>query len=134
MTNRIIIGISGASGAVYGVRLLEVLRRTDIETHLIVSKSAALTIDSELDISLADVKALADQVHQVGDVAAAISSGSYRTLGMIIAPCSMRTMADIAHGNTDNLLSRAADVVLKERRQLAQRSGERPRSAGLGRL
>ncbi len=130
MSNRIIIGISGASGAVYGVRLLEVLRRTDIETHLIVSKSAALTIDSELDITVADVKALADQVHQVGDVAAAISSGSYRTLGMIIAPCSMRTMADIAHGNTDNLLSRAADVVLKERRRLVLMARESPLHLG----
>jgi len=129
-TKRLIVGITGASGAVYGVRLLEVLRDSDIETHLILSTSAALTLKFELDMKPDDVKVLADHVHAIGDVAAAVSSGSFRTEGMIIAPCSIRTMSNIAYGDTSNLISRAADVVLKERRRLVLMLRESPLHLG----
>jgi 4-hydroxy-3-polyprenylbenzoate decarboxylase len=108
---RLIVGISGASGIVYGIRLLEVLRGTGIETHLVMSRSAELTLAYETDRKVAAVKALADVAYANSDIGAAISSGSFRTLGMVVAPCSIRTAAEIASGVTSSLLSRAADVV-----------------------
>lgn len=125
---RLIIGISGASGAVYGVRLLEALRETDIETHLILSKAAQLTLAQETDYSLKQALALADVSYPAGDISACLSSGSFQTLGMIIAPCSMRSLGEIASGVTSNLLTRAADVVLKERRRLVLMVRETPLS------
>ena len=116
---RIIIGMSGASGLPYGIRLVEVLAELpDIETHLVMTNAAKLNIGIETEQSVTDVEALADVVHSVKDVAATISSGSFRTDGMIVAPCSMRTLSAIANSYADNLLVRAADVVLKERRRL----------------
>jgi flavin prenyltransferase len=130
MSSPLIVGISGASGAVYGVRLLEVLHANKIPTHLIVSKSAALTLKAEVATSIDRVRALADTTYQNTDLAAAISSGSFKTCGMIIIPCSIRTLSDIAHGTTDSLLSRAADVTLKERRRLVLVVREAPLHAG----
>ncbi len=127
---RIVVGISGASGVIYGVRLLEALRPLPVETHLILSRAAELTLAAETDLKAADVKALADVVHAPGDVGAAVASGSFRTLGMIVAPCSMRTLAEIASGVTSSLLTRAADVVLKERRRLVLMVRESPLHAG----
>jgi len=123
---RVIVGMTGASGAVYGIRALEVLRALDIETHLIMSKAGALTVDYETDLQPADVKAKASVSYTISDVGAAVASGSFRTLGMIIAPCSMRTLAEIASGVTSSLLTRAADVVLKERRRLVLLVRETP--------
>lgn len=123
---RLIVGISGASGAIYGKRCLELLRATDIETHLIISKSGILTIEQELGCSASDIKALADVVHAPGNIGASCSSGSFKTLGMIIAPCSMRSLAEIANGVTSSLLTRAAEVVLKERRKLVLLARETP--------
>jgi flavin prenyltransferase len=125
----LIVGISGASGAIYGVRLLEVLKGK-VPTHLIVSKSAALTLKKELDLSVEQIRALAQTNHQNADVGAVISSGSFKTRGMVIAPCSIRTLSDIAYGTTDTLLSRAADVTLKERRRLVLVVREAPLHAG----
>jgi 4-hydroxy-3-polyprenylbenzoate decarboxylase len=125
----LIVGISGASGAIYGVRLLEVLKGK-IATHLVVSKSAALTLKKELDLSVEQVRALAHTNHANADVGAAISSGSFKTRGMVIVPCSIRTLSDIAYGTTDTLLSRAADVTLKERRRLVLVVREAPLHAG----
>ena len=127
---RLIVGISGASGTVYGVRLLQVLHRSDIETHLVMTRSAEVTLAYETDLKVKDVHALADVVHPVADIGAAISSGSFRTEGMIVAPCSIRSLAEIAYGNTTNLLSRAADVVLKERRRLVLMVRETPLHVG----
>ncbi len=127
---RLIVGISGASGIVYGVRLLEALKSSPIETHLVMSKSAEITLAYEMSRKVADVHALADIVHPIHDIGAAISSGSFRTAGMIIAPCSIRTMSQICTGTTDNLLSRAADVVLKERRRLVLMVRETPLHLG----
>ncbi|WP_281040011.1 UbiX family flavin prenyltransferase [Mesorhizobium sp. Z1-4] len=127
---RLIVGISGASGIVYGVRILEALQSSDIETHLVVSNSAALTLKYELDLPLGDLKALADVVYSNKDIGAAIASGSFVTEGMIIAPCSVKTMSGIATGYTDNLLSRSADVVLKERRRLVMLLRETPLHLG----
>jgi 4-hydroxy-3-polyprenylbenzoate decarboxylase len=127
---RLIIGISGASGVIYGVRALEMLRETDIETHLVMSKSAELTIGYELDRKPRDVRALAEVCHAIGDVGAAISSGSFRTSGMLIMPCSIRSMSEIATGVTSSLLTRAADVVLKERRRLVLAIRETPLHTG----
>jgi 4-hydroxy-3-polyprenylbenzoate decarboxylase len=127
---RIIIGITGASGMIYGIRLLELLKATSIETHLIVSKSAQLTRKYETELSLSELKALAEVYHSWNDVGASIASGSFQTLGMIIAPCSMKTMAEIAHGTSDNLIGRAADVVLKERRKLIIMPRESPLHLG----
>lgn len=127
---RLIIGITGASGIIYGIRLLETLRSTDIETHLVMSRSAELTLSYELQRSVQDVQALADVVHPIKNVAAAISSGSFPTLGMIVAPCSVRTMSEIATGVTSSLLTRAADVVLKERRKLVLMVRESPLHTG----
>lgn len=128
--NRIIIGISGASGIIYGIRLLEALKKSSIETHLIVSKAAQQTRAYECDLSAAELNELAEKSYNINDIAASISSGSFQTLGMIIAPCSMRTLASIASGNTDNLLTRAADVVLKERRRLILLIRESPLHLG----
>jgi 4-hydroxy-3-polyprenylbenzoate decarboxylase len=128
--NRLIVGISGASGIVYGVRLLEILKQTPIETHLVMSKSAELTLGHEMDIKLKDVHNLADQVYPVKNVGAAIASGSFPTMGMVIAPCSIRSMSEIASGITSSLLSRAADVVLKERRKLVLMVRETPLHSG----
>ena len=131
MKQRIIIGISGATGFIYGVRLLEILKeQTHIETHLIVTKAAQRTRVIESDLSWDDLQNLADVVHPYHDIYAAIASGSYKTMGMIIAPCSLRTMAEIESGVTSNLLSRAADVVLKERRRLVLLLRETPLHTG----
>ena len=127
MPRRLIIAITGASGAILGVRLLEYLRlQPDIETHLLVSSAGWQTVVTELDRSRAEVEALADHVHPVKDIGASIASGSFATEGMVVAPCSMRTLAAIAMGLSDNLISRAADVVLKERRRLVLLTRETP--------
>jgi 4-hydroxy-3-polyprenylbenzoate decarboxylase len=127
---RLIVGISGASGAIYGIRLLELLKDTEIETHLIISRAASMTIASETDLKVADVEALADVVHANQDVGAACSSGSFQNLGMVVAPCSIKTMAEIATGVTANLISRAADVALKERRRVVLMLRETPLHLG----
>jgi 4-hydroxy-3-polyprenylbenzoate decarboxylase len=127
---RLLIGISGASGAVYGIRLLELLKASDIETHLVVSRAARMTLSYETDMSVADVEALATVTYPEQDVGAACSSGSFKTLGMIVAPCSIKTMAEIAGGATSNLVSRAADVCLKERRRLVLMLRETPLHLG----
>lgn len=129
-SRRLIVGISGASGVVYGVRLLEVLRGAGFETHLVMSKSAELTLAYETDLKVSAVKALAHTVYANTDVGAAVSSGSFKTRGMIIAPCSIRTVSEIATGVTSSLLSRAADVVLKERRRLVLMVRESPLHTG----
>lgn len=130
MTNRIIVGISGASGAILGIRALEALRAARVETHLVVSRSAALTISSETEWSLAQVRELADVVHKSENIGAQIASGSFKTIGMIVIPCSMRSLSEIAYGNTTTLLTRAADVVLKERRKLVLVVRETPLHVG----
>jgi flavin prenyltransferase len=130
MTNRIIVGISGASGVIYGVRVLQALRKTDIETHLVMSRSARVTLAYELSQKVADVEHLADFNHRQEDIGDSISSGSFRTIGMIIAPCSIRTLSEIASGVTSTLLTRAADVVLKERRRLVMLVRESPLHLG----
>ena len=127
---RLIVGISGASGAVYGARLLELLRPLPVETHLVMSRSAEMTLSLEAELKPAELKSRADVVHPVGDLAAPISSGSFPTLGMIIAPCSVRSMSEIASGVTTTLLTRAADVVLKERRRLVLLVRETPLHTG----
>lgn len=124
---RLIIAVTGATGAVYGVRLLQVLRDIPgIETHLIVSDAGVLNLHQELDMSRKDVEALASVVHNVRDVGASLASGSFQSEGMIVAPCSMKTLASIAHGLSENLITRAADVVLKERRRLVLMVRETP--------
>lgn len=123
---RLIIGISGASGLCYGIRLLEVLKPLAIETHLIMSKSAKLVRGYESPISYEEISALADKTHAFQDVACALASGSFKTMGMIIAPCSMHTLAEIAHGFGANALTRAADVILKDRRKLVLMVRESP--------
>ena len=125
---RIIVAITGATGTIYGIRLLEMLQKTDIETHLVLSRWAARTLAYETSYTVADVKALATQVYPAADQGAVISSGSFITSGMIVAPCSMRTLAAIAHGLGDNLIHRAADVMLKERRRLVLAVREAPLS------
>ena len=127
---RLIIGISGSSGILYGIRMLEVLRALPVETHLVVSKAGQLTRAYETSLSLAELKALADVYHPCTDIAASIASGSFQTMGRIIAPCSMNSLAEIAHGVTSNLLTRAADVVLKERRRLVLMPRESPLHLG----
>ena len=128
---RLIVGISGASGPIYGIRILECLRaNTNIETHLILSPSAAQTIAAETDYALDDVRNLADVVHSFKDIGASISSGSYRTEGMIIAPCSIKTLAGVANCFSDNLISRAADVCLKEGRKVGLMVRETPLHQG----
>lgn len=127
-TQRLIVAITGASGTVYGVRLLEMLQGTGIETHLVMSRWAARTLVHESSYTPEQVQALATVVHPLTDQGAAISSGSFLTMGMVVAPCSMRTLAAIAHGLGDNLIHRAADVVLKERRKLVLAVREAPLS------
>jgi 4-hydroxy-3-polyprenylbenzoate decarboxylase len=126
----LIVGISGASGVVYGIRLLEILRALSVETHLIMSKAAEVALAYETALKVAQVQALADVWHPVGDLAAPPSSGSFRTLGMVVAPCSIRSMSEIATGATATLLTRAADVVLKERRRLVLMVRETPLHLG----
>ncbi|OZM80333.1 aromatic acid decarboxylase [Pseudonocardia sp. MH-G8] len=121
-----IVGISGASGITYGVRLLELLRPTPVQTHLVLTKSARMTLGYETDMSVGDLTALADVCHSNTDLGAPISSGSFRTLGMVVAPCSVKSMSEIASGVTTSLLARAADVVLKERRRLVLMVRETP--------
>lgn len=127
---RMIVGISGASGVVYGKRILEMLRDLEIETHLIMSRAACITLAAEATFSRQDLEALATTTHSNKDIGAVCSSGSYKTLGMIVAPCSVKTLAEIATGTTDNLISRAADVVLKERRRLVLMLRETPLHLG----
>ena len=129
-SQRIIVGITGASGIIYGIRALEMLKAVGVETHLVMSKSAELTMHYETDYTLDQVHALASQVHAIKNVGASISSGSFPTLGMIIAPCSVRSMSEIAHGITSSLLTRAADVILKERRKLVLMVRETPFHTG----
>lgn len=124
---RLVVAITGASGAGYGVRLLELLRATDgIESHLMISDAAALNLHHELDLKRKDIEALADHVHSVRDIGACVASGSFQSDGMVIAPCSMKTLAAVAHGMCDNLITRAADVTLKERRRLILMVRETP--------
>lgn len=130
MTSRLIIGISGASGAIYGIRLLELLRNSDIETHLVISRAAARTIADETNYSLEDVRKLAHVYHPASDIGASIASGSFQTMGMIIAPCSIKSASEIAYGTTSTLLTRAADVALKERRRLVLLVRESPLHTG----
>lgn len=125
---RLIVGITGASGTIFGIRLLERLRDTDVETHLVISQWAARTLAHETNYSLQQVQDLASERYAIGDVGAAIASGSFLTMGMVIVPCSMRTLGAIAHGVGDNLIHRAADVVLKERRKLVLAVREAPLS------
>jgi 4-hydroxy-3-polyprenylbenzoate decarboxylase len=125
-----VVGISGASGAIYGIRMLELLNKTDIETHLVMSKSAEMTIVYETDYKPKDIRALATVNHPMADIGASISSGSFPTMGMVVVPCSIRTMSEIATGVTSSLLSRAADVVLKEKRRLVLAVRETPLHGG----
>jgi len=127
---RLIVGISGASGVIYGARLLELLRPLPVETHLVISRAAEVTLALETDLKPAVVRSRADVVHAISDLAAPISSGSFKTIGMVVAPCSIRSMAEIASGVTTTLLSRAADVVLKERRRLVLIVRETPLHTG----
>lgn len=127
---RIVVGVSGATGIVYAVQLLRRLKQMDIESHLVVSKAGDLTRTYETALSMNDLRDMADVNYRVGDVSAAISSGSYKTMGMIVAPCSMRTLAEIAIGMSSTLLTRAADVTLKERRRLVLLPRETPLHAG----
>jgi flavin prenyltransferase len=127
---RLIVGISGASGAVYGVRLLELLRQCGVETHLIMSRAARITLAYETNLKVSDVEKLASVVHSHDDIGAACSSGSFKNLGMIVAPCSIKSMSEIATGVTSNLLSRSADVALKERRRVVLLLRETPLHIG----
>jgi flavin prenyltransferase len=127
---RLIVGITGASGVIFGVRLLQILRDLQVETHLAMSRAAEVALAHETDLKVADVRALASFSYAINDIAAPISSGSFRTLGMIVAPCTVRTMSEIATGVTGSLLTRAADVVLKERRRLVLMVRETPLHLG----
>lgn len=127
---RLVVGISGASGVAYGIRLLQVLRQIEVESHLVMSKSAQVTLVHESSYSVADVKALASVSYANTDIGAAISSGSFPALGMVVAPCSIRTLSEVATGVTSSLLSRAADVTLKERRRLVLMVRETPLHLG----
>jgi 4-hydroxy-3-polyprenylbenzoate decarboxylase len=134
-TRRLVVGISGATGAIYGVRLLEVLKSVpNVETHLVISNAAKQTIAQETDYTVKEVQDLADVVYRFNDIGAAISSGSFKTMGMVVIPCSMKTLAGIAHSFTDNLLTRAADVTLKDRRRLVLVTRETPLHIGYLRL
>ena len=127
---RIVVGISGASGVVYGIRLLQLLRELNVESHLVMSRSAQVTLAHESDLSVAEMRALADVVYSNTDIGAAISSGSFKADGMVVAPCSIKTLSEIATGVTGSLLSRAADVMLKERRRLVLMVRETPLHLG----
>lgn len=129
-TQRIIVGISGASGFQYGVKAVELLSSMDLEVHLTISKGAETTRALETDLVKGSIEKMADVVHPIGNLGASIASGSFQTMGMLIAPCSMRTLAAVAHGLADNLLTRAADVVLKERRRLVLMARETPLNLG----
>ncbi len=132
---RLIVGMSGASGLIYGIRLLEVLQReSDVETHLVMTAAAKLNITIETEWAVADVKALADHVHSIKDISASIASGSFKTDGMIVAPCSIKSLSGIVNSYADDLLVRAADVVLKERRRLVLVPRETPLHTGHCRL
>lgn len=128
--SRMVVGITGATGIVYGIRALEMLRELGVETHLVVSRAGEMTREYETDLSRGALHALADRVHPVNDVGASIASGSFRTMGMLVAPCSVRTLAEVATGVTTTLLTRAADVALKERRRLVLMVREAPLHAG----
>jgi flavin prenyltransferase len=130
LPRRLIVGITGASGAIYGIRLLRLLQTTEIETHLVMSRSAKITLTQEMDTGVAEVSSLASVVHQVDNIGASIASGSFKTMGMVIAPCSMRSLAEITSGATSSLVTRAADVVLKERRRLVLLVREAPLHLG----
>lgn len=125
-SRRMVVGISGASGAVYGIRLLEALRKVDVESHLVITRSGKRTIAHETNLRLEDVRSLADHYYPSEDIGAAISSGSFRTMGMVVAPCSIRSLSEIAYGNTTSLLTRACDVALKERRKVVLMLRETP--------
>lgn len=127
---RLIVGITGASGTLYGIRLLQALKQTEIQSHLVLSDAAKMTMASETDYRVEDVLALAHEVHSIKNIGASIASGSYKAMGMVIAPCSVNTLSDIAWGSTSNLITRAADVVLKERRRLVLLFRETPLHAG----
>jgi flavin prenyltransferase len=129
-SDRLVVGVSGASGVAYGLRVLDACRDLGLESHLVMSRSAALTLADETELSVADVGAKASVVHKAADVGASIASGSFQTLGMIVAPCSVRTMSEIASGVTSTLLTRAADVTLKERRPLVLMVRETPLHLG----
>ena len=124
--SRLVVGISGASGVIYGVRLLQALKNLPVESHLVMTRTAEVTLAHETKMKVADVRRLADAAYRVDDLAAAVSSGSFRTMGMIVAPCSMHSLGEIANGISSNLLTRAADVVLKERRKLVLMVRETP--------
>ena len=128
--SRLVVGISGASGVIYGIRALDALRELGVESHLVVSRAALLTLSQETDLSADDLAGRADVTHRLNDVGATIASGSFRTMGMLVAPCSVRTMGEIATGVTSTLLSRAADVTLKERRPLVLMVRETPLHLG----
>ena len=130
MNKRLIVAITGASGTIYGIRILEALKNLGVESHLVMSDSAKLTMAAETDYKPAQIEAMADVVHSAKNVGASISSGSFKSLGMVIAPCSIRTLSEIASGVTSSLVSRAADVVLKERRRLVLLVRETPLHAG----
>jgi len=130
LNKRLIVAITGASGTIYGIRILEALKNLGIESHLVMSDSAKLTMAAETDYKPAQIEAMADVVHSAKNVGASISSGSFKSLGMVIAPCSIRTLSEIASGVTSSLVSRAADVVLKERRRLVLLVRETPLHAG----
>ena len=123
---KLVIGMTGATGAIFGVRLLEVLAKAEVETHLVVSKWAQQTLEHETGRTLDDLRGLATEIHSANDMGAKVSSGSFHTDGMVVVPCSMRTVAAIAHGNGDHLVHRAADVILKERRKLVLVARETP--------
>jgi flavin prenyltransferase len=123
---RLVVGISGASGVIYGVRLLEACQTLPIETHLVMTRTAEVTLAHETSLKVSDVRRLADVAYKIDDFAGAISSGSFRTMGMVVVPCSMRSLGEIAHGISSNLLTRAADVVLKEHRRLVLVARETP--------
>ena len=126
MTQRVVVGVTGATGAVYGVRLLRRLRTAEVETHLVASAAGVLSVHHELGLDRKALEALADHAHSPADIGAAIASGSFAVQAMVIAPCSMKTLAAVAHGLSDNLLTRAADVALKERRRLVMLVRETP--------
>ena len=128
--SRLVVGISGASGVIYGVRLLQALKDLPVETHLVMTRTAEITLGHETKVKVAEVRRLADTAYGIDDLAAAISSGSFRTMGMIVAPCSVRSMSEIATGVTSSLLTRAADVMLKERRPLVLMVRETPLHLG----
>jgi 4-hydroxy-3-polyprenylbenzoate decarboxylase len=129
-SSRIIIGITGSSGIIYGIRLLQALQSMPVETHLVVTKAGQLTRAYETELSLSELKALAHVYHPIHDIASSLASGSFKTMGMIIVPCSMNTLSEVAHGGSRNLLTRAADVVLKERRRLVLMPRESPLHLG----